>query len=265
MLLRRIARRLLSEQREFFTRADRYRRSTTGYCPTCERTTRFYDWTVNERESGHCKWCGCKSRQRGLAQVIKSTYGGRKLREIGGAEFSILNTECGGPLHEELSQNPRYACSEYLGPEHEPGAIVNRVRHEDLQRTSFDDNSFDLLVSTEVFEHIPDPYAAHREVLRILKPGGHHIFTVPYVQKWQEDCVRAVIEEGKVRHLMCPEYHYDPLRPEGVLVFTIFSPAMLRRLEQIGFEVKEIPVVEPQLGILGKNVVFDCRKPANAG
>ena len=261
MILRRIVRRVRREQRELLARAERYWRSTRGYCPTCDRVTRFYDWTVNERESGHCMWCGCKSRQRGLAHVIKSTYGVRKLDELGGRDLSILNTECGGPLHEQLSRNSRYTCSEDLGPEHAPGAIVNGIRNEDLQRTSFDDNSFDLVVSTEVFEHIPEPYAAHREVLRILKPGGRHIFTVPYVQKWQEDCVRAVIEDGKLRHLMCPEYHYDPLRPDGVLVFTIFSPAMLGRLEQIGFAVKELPLAEPQLGILGKNVVFECQKP----
>jgi ubiquinone/menaquinone biosynthesis C-methylase UbiE len=164
-------------------------------------------------------------------------------------------------MHDELVRNPVYTCSEYLGDGYEPGQMVNGVRHEDLQSLSFGDNTYDLVISTEVFEHIPDPYLAHREVLRVLKPGGRHIFTVPYVAKWEEDCVRAVLEDGKVRHLMCPEYHYDPIRPEGVLVYTIFSPAMQKRLAQLGFQVTTHPMVDARFGILGANVVFDCQKP----
>ncbi|MFH1048023.1 MAG: methyltransferase domain-containing protein [Patescibacteria group bacterium] len=33
---------------------------------------------------------------------------------------------------------------------------------------------FDFAVSRYVFQHLPDPAAATREILRLLKPGGHH-------------------------------------------------------------------------------------------
>ena len=32
----------------------------------------------------------------------------------------------------------------------------------------------------QVFVHIPMPYQAHHELFRILKPGGSHVFTVPF-------------------------------------------------------------------------------------
>ena len=46
------------------------------------------------------------------------------------------------------------------------------LRQHTAERLPFADNSFDLVVSHEVFEHIPDIHAAAREVRRVLKPGG---------------------------------------------------------------------------------------------
>lgn len=43
------------------------------------------------------------------------------------------------------------------------------------------DASFDTVLCTEVFEHIPDPLSALREFHRILKPGGRLILTAPFV------------------------------------------------------------------------------------
>ncbi|MBI1353801.1 MAG: methyltransferase domain-containing protein [Acidobacteria bacterium] len=45
----------------------------------------------------------------------------------------------------------------------------------------FADDSFDVVVSQEVFEHLPDPWMALREVRRILKPGGRLYLQVPFV------------------------------------------------------------------------------------
>ena len=40
--------------------------------------------------------------------------------------------------------------------------------------------SFDVVLCSEVFEHIPDPVAAVREFARVLKPGGMLILTAPF-------------------------------------------------------------------------------------
>jgi len=43
----------------------------------------------------------------------------------------------------------RPLCSEFISAELEPGTVVRGMRHEDLQRTSFKDNTFDLVFSSE--------------------------------------------------------------------------------------------------------------------
>lgn len=42
------------------------------------------------------------------------------------------------------------------------------------------DGSFDAVLCTEVFEHLPDPLAALREFARLLKAGGQLILTAPF-------------------------------------------------------------------------------------
>lgn len=44
------------------------------------------------------------------------------------------------------------------------------------------DDSVDLLVSSSVLEHIPDPELAIREVFRVLKPGGRVYAEVPFMR-----------------------------------------------------------------------------------
>lgn len=42
-----------------------------------------------------------------------------------------------------------------------------------------EDNSFDVILCTEVFEHVPEPIAALKELSRVLKQGGRLFLTAP--------------------------------------------------------------------------------------
>jgi SAM-dependent methyltransferase len=74
-------------------------------------------------------------------------------------------------------------CSEYFGLDYEGGEAVRGILHQDLQHTSFDDETFDIIITSDVIEHIPNAIAAEKEVMRISKPGGVYCFTISLLQR----------------------------------------------------------------------------------
>lgn len=50
----------------------------------------------------------------------------------------------------------------------------------DITNIPLEDASFDAILCSEVFEHLPDPLLALDEFARILKPGGSLIITAPF-------------------------------------------------------------------------------------
>ena len=109
-----------------------------------------------------------------------------------------------------------------MGDQYQSGQMIDGTRHEDLMNLSFDNNSFDLVITSDVIEHIPIPYRAQEEIWRVLKPGGIHVFTVPFHQTEYLDDVRARLDGNKVEFLKEPIYHTNLLKDDVILVFTIF-------------------------------------------
>jgi len=54
-----------------------------------------------------------------------------------------------------------------------------KVTQGDVCALPFDDASFDLVLATDIIEHVDDDGAALREIRRVLKPGGRVLITVP--------------------------------------------------------------------------------------
>ncbi|HXX79923.1 MAG TPA: class I SAM-dependent methyltransferase [Thermodesulfovibrionales bacterium] len=174
---------------------------------------------------------------------------------------SILNAESTGGLHNSLKHNVNYISSEYFGNKYKSGEMVNGILHVNLLDTHFDDNKFDFILTSDVMEHIPEPYQAFREIRRILKPGGAHIFTVPFYQTHYFDEKRAEIRDNRVIHHMEPMYHMDPNNPNGILVYNIFSLEMVLHLSRIGFRTVMHKLYDFRYGIFGNNgIVFVSRK-----
>ena len=61
-----------------------------------------------------------------------------------------------------------------ISPESSPGVLRG-----DATRLPFPDATFDVVITSEVLEHITDDTAAIREMARVLRPGGRFAASVP--------------------------------------------------------------------------------------
>lgn len=132
---------------------------------------------------------------------------------------------------------PNFVGTEYLPGEAEKVALPG-VQHVDIQDMHFGDRSFDLFVSGDVMEHVPEPEQAISEISRILAPGGVVISTFPFLSGQQETLVKASIgEDGAIAFHAEPEYHGNPVDIEGgSLVFTVPAWDVLDLYRKYGFE-----------------------------
>lgn len=214
----------------------------------------------NLRESLQCPECGATNRQRQIAYYICTKFNLHSLSELSDS-LRVWNTESSRCFHEVLKDKSGYVCSEYFGGEE---AYINGIRNEDIHKTSFPDNHFDLIITADLFEHLQRPYMAHMEVLRILKTSGLHVFTVPFNPAAFHDDVRAIEIGDEIVYLKDPIYHPDPIRDEGCLVYTIFSIEMIPKIYSYGGECNIFHFNHPNLGLLGEDAfVFVVRKNAH--
>lgn len=63
------------------------------------------------------------------------------------------------------------------------GDIISNNAGENL---SYADNSFDIVYSSNVLEHVQSPEKVFSEVIRVLKPGGYLFFVIPNYASWWE-------------------------------------------------------------------------------
>ena len=97
------------------------------------------------------------------------------------------------------------------------------VLRGDATRLPFPDGSFDVVITSEVLEHIHDDVAAITEMIRVLAPGGTFAATVP---SWFPE---------KINWMLSDEYH-APKRVGGHV--RIYTRTELRaKLRAAGFDV----------------------------
>jgi SAM-dependent methyltransferase len=109
------------------------------------------------------------------------------------------------------------------------------VQCQDVQSLTYADESFGLCTSTEVFEHVANDRKGFSELLRVLKPNGAMVFTVP-LSSANETVERAELREGQIHHELPPEYHGDNIRGSGkVLCFRNYGLDIIQRIESAGF------------------------------
>lgn len=94
------------------------------------------------------------------------------------------------------------------------------------------DAHFDAVICFEVLEHLFDPYAAVNEALRVLKPGGVMVATVPNVAYWKRRAELSLL--GRWNPLGDRESVERPWRDPHIRFFT--SRALLRLFTEVGFD-----------------------------
>lgn len=235
-----------------------------GFCPACEAASNFTGTTPagstlaapvvpNYREGLHCPGCGLNNRQRLAAATLRAAIAARP------AAGAIYLHEQITPMYEwvgrALGDRREVIGSEYLGPEHAPGAVVDGIRHEDALGLSFADASLDLILSTDVLEHVPRIEPALEEAVRVLRPGGAMVFSIPFHYLEQTTVQRAELQaDGTVTHHRPAEFHGNPTRPdEGSLVFYDYGWDLLDRCRAAGFDdAAAIAAWSPAHGIIGE-------------
>jgi SAM-dependent methyltransferase len=214
-----------------------FRSLERGYCIVCGGPAMFIKSGNNLRETYICVNCRSNSRNRHIAKVlcdiyhVAKPYSMQKLtRSL--PHLNVYEAQAGGPLHYKLESLDNYVCSEYFYNV-PPGTLSgDGTRCEDLQHLSFEDGSFDLVITQDVFEHVRKPGLAWQEVWRVLKPGGYHVFTVPWY-KDSRTVTRVETEQDRDVFILPVEYHGDSVR-DG-LVYSNFGYDLLEYLDTNGF------------------------------
>lgn len=120
---------------------------------------------------------------------------------------------------------------------------------------------FDIVITQDIFEHIFNPELAFKEIHRTLKPGGMHIFTMPWYYEKQTQ-VRAKLQGNSIIHLLEPDYHLNPIDNSGSLVVTDWGDDLCDFIyEYTKMSTTVIRLNSRRLGIDGKFLeVFVSRK-----
>ncbi|MEL7279926.1 MAG: class I SAM-dependent methyltransferase [Pseudomonadota bacterium] len=214
------------------------------FCTFCGVFGPMLETKPNRPFSHNCAACGASVRHRGQAGALLSLYGKGRWRDFTSAvkdgafaKLDIYEIAIKGPLKRHLQNSDRYVNS-YFWEDLAPGAWKGAVQCQDLTRLTYADACFDLVLSTEVMEHVHDPWKAFEEVARVLRPGGSYVFTIPVrLPLPPASITRATLNpDVQIEHLLPERYHRSGIGGDS-LVFTDFGSDIFDRVREIGLHM----------------------------
>lgn len=173
---------------------------------------------INKQQGNKCTKCHSNFRSIALAFAIMKSFDYVGLfkdfvKEERIQNLRILEINEAGNLTHFLQQIPNHTLSIY--PE------------SDMMNMKFPDMSFDLVLHSDVLEHIKYPIRGLSECYRILKPGGYCAFTIPMIVD------RLTIS----REGMPPSYHGSSDNvSDDLIVHTEYGCDSWRQVIQAGFQ-----------------------------
>jgi SAM-dependent methyltransferase len=226
------------------------------YCVICESnlkeflTVKFDNLLDHspfmDRENAQCPVCGSLERYRLIFIYLKN-----KTNIFEPPLKKILHTAPELLLTEKFKSN-KYV--DYVSSDIDPrktGAMLKI----DLTNINIADNTFDVIISSHVLEHIMDDKKALSEIFRILKPGGWAVILVPIIS--EKTFISSDIKDEKDRIRLYGKE--DHVRGYGL--------DFKELLQNTGFKVevinytKELSDSEIQyMGLLKEDIIFHCRK-----
>jgi SAM-dependent methyltransferase len=183
-----------------------------GYCCICDSQTLFIEKNTWLRDFYFCNQCYSIPRQRAIIVVLNQFFPEWKNLKIhesspGGSSSTTIEKRCTEYTPTQFFQDVPF------------GDLKDGIRCENLEKMTFEDNSFDLTITQDVFEHVMNPLAAFKEIERTLKPGGAHVFTMPWYPQLNKTVQRArQLDNGEIEFLEEAIYHGNPIDSKGSLV-----------------------------------------------
>ncbi|MGF1569125.1 MAG: glycoside hydrolase family 99-like domain-containing protein [Nodosilinea sp.] len=186
--------------------------ATPGRCPICgtQSEAQFVATHPWLRDFYLCQHCHTCPRQRAMVLILSQLL----------PHWRELQIHEGSPCIPYFAQEAKHYTSSYYFDQIRPGETdpATGLRCENFEALTFADSSFDIFMHQDVLEHVFNPDQALREAMRVLKPGGLHIFTVPKNKRLLASEPRARLTAVGVEHLKPAEYHVDPKDDQGALV-----------------------------------------------
>lgn len=184
--------------------------------------------TLSQRERYDLEWSGWKAAPGAFEGVRR--YGQISRRVAALAPARMLDVGCGDgrlarAIKHLLPQTAVHGCDlSAAALDRAQGLDRHYAVDLNVEHVPESDGSFDLVVASEVLEHLIEPGRAVAEFHRVLRPGGHVLITVPNVAFWR---CRVEALRGGVPSVTADERHLHS-----------FNAALLKALVvREGFEI----------------------------